>query len=76
MKLGSENINVATVIYSSSAEAEAFIASSIRTTTTTTTTTTISYLKPQTKSLLSPSLTAASFGEPLQYETIYDDIVS
>ena len=64
------------VIYSSSAEADAFIASSIQTTTTTTTTTTISYLKPQTKSLLSPSLTAASFGEPLQYETIYDDIVS
>jgi len=59
---------------SSSAEADAFIASSIRTTTTTTTTTTISYLKPQTKSLLNPSLTAASFGEPLQYETIYDDI--
>ena len=72
MKFGSENIDVDIVIYSSSDEAEAFIASSIRTTTTTTTTTTISYLKPQTKSLL----TAASFGEPLQYETIYDDIVS
>ena len=55
--------------------------SSPRTTTTTTTTpattsTRASYLRPQTKSLLGPSVSDTSFAEPLQYETTsYDETV-